>query len=71
VNTIVAVKNVEHFCTSKRKLLLPLKCATCLKFDHENSPWRVAFSAFSQVNLHGSHAEIACLSKIAPFVTKR
>lgn len=62
VNAVIAVENVEHSCTSKRKLLLPLKCATCLKFDQENSPWRVAFSAVGRVNLHGSHAKIACLA---------
>jgi hypothetical protein len=56
---VVAIKNVEHFCTSKRKTLLPIKCAFCLKFDHENSPCRVAFTAFILADLHGSYAKIA------------
>jgi hypothetical protein len=71
MDAVIAVKNIEHSCTSKRKLLLPLKCATCLKFDQENSPWGVAFSAFNLANSHGRHAQIACLSRLWHFATKQ
>jgi hypothetical protein len=55
MNTIVAVENIEHFCTSKRNLLLPSKCASCLKFDQENSPQHVAFAVLPPAILHNTH----------------
>jgi hypothetical protein len=61
VYAVVAVKNIEHFCTSMSKLLLPLKCALCLMFDQEISPQRVAFTVITHANLHGRYAKATCL----------